>query len=92
MRSFEDNGKAVVEACKRDLGKPAFETYAAELNWVKNDIVFICKNLENWAKEEVAPDIPWTNKLTRPRIRKDPLGAVLVLGYAGMKAIACHQC
>lgn len=46
-----------------------------------NDIVFVTKNLEKWAKDEKAKDIPLTNALMSPRIRKDPLGCVLVIGY-----------
>lgn len=32
-------------------------------------------------RDESAPDINFTNKLMSPKIRKDPLGAVLVIGY-----------
>ncbi len=46
-----------------------------------NDIIFTCDNLESWAKDESAPDIPLLNKALNPRIRKDPLGVVLVIGY-----------
>lgn len=71
-----------MEACKRDLGKSAFEAYLTEIDWCKNDIVFVCNNLEKWAKDEKAPDIPLMNTALSPRIRKDPLGCVLVIGYA----------
>ena len=78
---IKDNELAILEACKRDLGKPTLETYAGEIDWCKNDIVFICDNLKKWAKDETAPDMPLTNRLMRPKIRKDPLGVVLVIGY-----------
>jgi len=69
-----------VEALRRDLGKPEFESYLAEVQWLMNDIVFTSRHLEKWVKDEKAPDIsfPWTS--TSPRIRKDPLGCVLVIG------------
>ncbi|KAL8668134.1 MAG: hypothetical protein Q9202_000112 [Teloschistes flavicans] len=77
---IKDNEAALVKACKQDLGKGAFETYLAEIDWCTNDIVFVTQNLKAWMKDESAPDIPLANKLLSPRIRKDPLGAVLIIG------------
>ncbi|KAI9048502.1 hypothetical protein LZ554_007336 [Drepanopeziza brunnea f. sp. 'monogermtubi'] len=75
-----DYSDALVEACKQDLGKPVFETFLSEIDWCKNDIMFVTKNLEKWMKDESAPDMPLTNTLLNPRIRKEPLGTVLVIG------------
>jgi len=75
-----NNEDALVEACKQDLGKPTFETFLTEIDWCKNDVVFVTKNLAKWMKDEPAPDIPLTNSMLRPRIKKDPLGTVLVIG------------
>jgi len=77
---LKDHEKAVVEACKRDLGKGTFETYLTEFSWCLNDIIFIQNNLEKWAKDESAPDIALMNKPLNPKIRKEPLGCVLILG------------
>ena len=46
-----------------------------------NDCIFMSKNLARFAKDEAAPDIAFTNKFFGPRIRKDPLGTVLIIGY-----------
>jgi beta-apo-4'-carotenal oxygenase len=81
---LKDNEEAIQEACKLDLGKPSFETYLTESGWCMNDIVFITQNLEKWMKDESAPDIALMNKFLSPMIRKDPLGAVLVIGYASL--------
>lgn len=78
--ALEDNADAITEACMRDLGKPAFETALSEIDWCKNDIVFVTKNLAKWMKDEAAPDIPLSNSLLNPRIKKDPLGTILVIG------------
>lgn len=78
--SLNDHQEALVDACRRDLGKGTFETYLAEVDWCMNDIVFVCKNLAKWAKDEKAADIPITLAALRPKIRKDPLGCVLVIG------------
>ncbi|KAF1836545.1 aldehyde dehydrogenase [Decorospora gaudefroyi] len=78
--AFKDNEALIKEACKRDLGKPSFETYLTETGWCMNDCIWMANNLPRFAKDEAATDIPWTNKPLRPRIRKDPLGAVLIIG------------
>jgi beta-apo-4'-carotenal oxygenase len=80
INRLKDNENAIVEACKQDLGKPTFETYLTELGWCENDIIFMCKNLPKWVKDERAPDIAFTNRALSPKIKKDPLGAVLVIG------------
>lgn len=77
---LKDNLEAINQACKLDLGKPEFETYLSEVGWCMNDIIFICDNLEKWMKDESPPGIDFTNKLMNPKIRKDPLGAVLIIG------------
>lgn len=79
--AIEDNKDEILEACKKDLGKGFFEAMIAEIAWVQNDIVFMANNLDKWCKDEKAQDISFTNKFMSPRIRKDPLGLVLVIGY-----------
>ncbi|KAL8720521.1 MAG: hypothetical protein Q9225_002643 [Loekoesia sp. 1 TL-2023] len=86
---IKDNEAAIVQACKQDLGKGTFETYIAEIDWCKNDIVFVTRNLEKWVKDETAPDIPLANKLLSPRIRKDPLGALAFTPLVGAIAAGC---
>lgn len=78
--ALKDNESLITEACKLDLGKSAYETYMTELGWVLNDIVFMSKNLTRFMKDEKPEDIDYVHQLTRPRIRKDPLGAVLIIG------------
>lgn len=77
---LKDEEPALLEACKLDLGKSAYETYLTEVGWVLNDILFMIKHLPKWVKDEKAQDISFTNSFMRPRIRKDPLGAVLIIG------------
>jgi beta-apo-4'-carotenal oxygenase len=77
---LDDYADALVESCKQDLGKPVFESFVTEVDWCKNDIIFVTKNLEKWMKDEAAPDIAFTNSLLNPTIRKEPLGTVLVIG------------
>lgn len=78
--AFKDNADLIEEACKKDLGKSQFETYLTEISWVMNDCVWMANNVERFAKDEKPADIAFTNRFMGPRIRKDPLGAVLIIG------------
>lgn len=77
---LKDEEPALLEALKLDLGKSAYEAYLAEVGWVLNDVLFMSKNLERFMRDEKPEDIELTNMPLRPRIRKDPLGAVLIIG------------
>ena len=77
---MKDNEEAIAEACKADLGKGGFETYLTETGWCMNDCIFVCDRLEKWMKDEPAPDINLMNKLFSPKVRKEPLGCVLIIG------------
>ncbi|KAI9797050.1 MAG: hypothetical protein M1825_006271 [Sarcosagium campestre] len=77
---IKDHEQDLIEACRLDLGKPAFEVFISEVGWCLNDIVYTCKNLERWVRDEKAADIPLANAPVSPKIRKDPLGVVLVIG------------
>jgi beta-apo-4'-carotenal oxygenase len=75
-----DNTPALLESCRLDLKKSTYETQVTEIEWTKNDIIFVTKNLEKWIKDDPAPDMNLMNKLMSPTIRKEPLGTVLVIG------------
>ncbi|KAI4747996.1 aldehyde dehydrogenase [Aureobasidium sp. EXF-12298] len=78
--AIKDREQQLGEALQRDLGRPFYEAYLTEIGWVLNDIIFTVNNLEKWAKEESASDVPLTFMPMRPRVRKEPLGIVLILG------------
>jgi beta-apo-4'-carotenal oxygenase len=78
--AITDHEKELVEALSKDLHKGAFEAFVSEINWTQNDIIFQTQNLEKWMKDEKPADIAFTNRLVSPKIRKDPLGVVLVIG------------
>lgn len=78
--AVKDREAQLGEALQRDLGRPFYEAYLTEIGWVLNDIIFTINNLEKWSKEERAQDVPLTFMPMRPRVRKEPLGVVLVLG------------
>jgi beta-apo-4'-carotenal oxygenase len=76
----KDHAQEIADASALDLGKPRFETEIAEIGWLQNDLVFVSRNLHKWAKDEKAEDIDLSFKFMSPKIRKDPLGCVLVIG------------
>ncbi|PLB50279.1 aldehyde dehydrogenase [Aspergillus steynii IBT 23096] len=78
--ALKDHEEEIAEALALDLNKPRFETELAENGWLQNDIVFVTRNLHKWVKDEKAEDIDLTFKFMNPKIRKDPLGVVLVIG------------
>ncbi|KAF5859501.1 hypothetical protein ETB97_002802 [Aspergillus alliaceus] len=78
--ALKDHEQEIAAASALDLNKPRFETEIAESGWLQNDIVFVTRNLRKWAKDEKAEDIDLTFKFMSPKIRKDPLGCVLVIG------------
>lgn len=77
---LKDAEPALLEACKLDLNKSSYEAYMTEVGWVLNDIIFMTKNLARFMKDEKAEDMDLVNSFMSPRIRKDPLGVVLVIG------------
>lgn len=78
--SIKDREQQIADALAADLNRPQFETVMAESGLLENDIVFVSRNLHKWAKDEKADDIDLTWKFMNPKIRKDPLGVVLVIG------------
>jgi beta-apo-4'-carotenal oxygenase len=77
---IHDRQDRIFEALARDKGTPQYEAYISETGWLLAEILFALKNLDKWLKDEPAPDIPFTYKALAPKIRKDPMGTVLVIG------------
>ncbi|CAK7206068.1 Hexadecenal dehydrogenase [Sporothrix eucalyptigena] len=70
------------EALRRDLNKSAFESMLTEIDFVKNDCLFLLSQLDKLARDEPLrpPDVPLTFYAAGLRTRKEPLGAVLIIG------------
>lgn len=80
--ALEDFKPALVAALDQDLHKGGFEAVFTEVDWVKNDCMFMINNLERFAKTEKlkSPDVPATYSLMNFRVKKEPLGTVLIIG------------
>jgi beta-apo-4'-carotenal oxygenase len=69
-----------IAALKQDVGKPAHEAIMSEISFCLSDLNLALKKLKTWAKDDTDLDYPLTFTPLRPRIRKEPLGAVLIIG------------
>ena len=76
---LQDLKPKIQAALKKDLNKSPHDSTFSEINFNEQDVTHIIKNLKSWAKDEKA-DYPLTFAPTRPRIRKEPLGPVLIIG------------
>ena len=75
-----DNEEAIVKALKTDLNRHEFESYYADIEGVKKDILHTLAHVEEWAADEI-PDAGFLfGTLGSARIRKEPLGVALIIG------------
>lgn len=76
---LKDNEELFFEALRKDLGRTKFETVFAETTLTITEAVEAVHNVEKWAKYEyVDPGLAW--RTHSPHVRREPKGAVLVLG------------
>lgn len=70
------------EALRRDLNKSAYESLLSEIDFVKNDCLFLLSQIDKLAADEKlgSPDIALSFYAAGMRTRKEPLGAVLIIG------------
>lgn len=79
--TIKDNEQHLYDALKADFNKPYNETYMTEIAWMQLAILDVMNNLREWAADE-ALKVPLAIKLTNsPRVRKEPMGVVLIIGY-----------
>jgi beta-apo-4'-carotenal oxygenase len=80
--ALTDLAPMMQEALKRDLHKADVEAALQEVLWLRNDCMFMIDNVKNFAKDEKfgSPYVPMTFAMMKFYTRKDPLGAVLIIG------------
>jgi beta-apo-4'-carotenal oxygenase len=76
---MEDYKPQLLAALKKDLNKGEFESSFTEIDWVKNDCMFMLDNLEKFAKDEKLP-VPLSFSMMKFRVRKEPMGTALIIG------------
>jgi beta-apo-4'-carotenal oxygenase len=80
--ALEDYKPQLLAALAQDLHKSDFEALLTEIDWLKKDCLFMLDNLEKYTKDEKlgSPDVPATFSMMKFRVRKEPLGTVLIIG------------
>jgi acyl-CoA reductase-like NAD-dependent aldehyde dehydrogenase len=103
INRVKDNEARIGVALSRDLGKPFHESVTGEIGWLLNDILFVNRNLKKWMKDETPKDVDLAWKFVKIKVRKDPLGCVLVMGCVRIRpflstaqlhspSVSSHQC
>ncbi len=77
---LQDYSEKIQAALKKDLNKPPIEAVVSEINFAQQDLEMIIKKLKTWAKDETDIEYALPFVPVRPRIRKEPLGNVLIIG------------
>lgn len=66
------------KALKDDLGKSTFESYATEVGFILEEINFILKNIDNWARPKKVRT-PFTLFPGKSYVHPEPYGVVLII-------------
>jgi aldehyde dehydrogenase (NAD+) len=78
IEMLEVHEDAFLDAMAKDLGRPRFEGWLADLRVTIRDIADLRRNVDRWARDErVRP--PWQLLVTRTKIIREPLGVVLII-------------
>ncbi|KAJ4302559.1 Hexadecenal dehydrogenase [Collariella sp. IMI 366227] len=80
--ALDDYTPQILAALKQDLRRSDFESHLIEVDWLKNDCMYTLKHLDAWAKDQKlrSPDVPAHFSMMNFRVRKEPLGTVLIIG------------
>ncbi|KAL0469871.1 aldehyde dehydrogenase [Neurospora intermedia] len=78
--ALDDFKASLMAALQQDLRKGGYESDFTEVDWVKNDCLHMINNLETFAKTEKLKDLPVTYSMMNFRVKKEPLGTVLIIG------------
>ncbi|MEW6776067.1 MAG: aldehyde dehydrogenase family protein [Bdellovibrionota bacterium] len=79
IKMLKEREGEFTQALTKDLGKPQFESFTAELAFVIQEAVLSRKNLRKWARPEKV-STPLVAQPGKSEVRKDPLGVTLVIG------------
>ena len=78
-RMMSEQEDAIIEALKQDLGKPAQESWTAEISYVAGDAAYCRRKLKRWAKPRKV-HTPSVAKPGKSWLQPEPLGTVLIIG------------
>lgn len=77
--AFRKNEALIIEALRKDLGRPALESYVGEIDFLYQDIRHSIRHLKTWMrpKKVSSPPLIWPGT---SRIYASPRGSVLIVG------------
>lgn len=75
---LKSNEKTFADALFKDLHKPFFEAYAAEIGFILSEIRFVLKHLPNWSKSKHV-STPIAHQCGKSYIKPEPLGLVFII-------------
>ncbi|KAI0009820.1 aldehyde dehydrogenase [Xylariaceae sp. FL0662B] len=78
--AFSDYSEKFKAALKQDLRKPPEDAVLSEINHSIQDLNLSLKKLKTWVKDGKDLDYPLMFAPLKPRIKKEPLGTVLIIG------------
>lgn len=78
-RMLVENESTFVAALKTDLNKPLQESIMTEIDFLRNDIISILRNIKSWTKDQKCEASP-TSALDSAFIHPEPYGVALVIG------------
>ncbi|RKP04769.1 aldehyde dehydrogenase family 3 member B1-like protein [Thamnocephalis sphaerospora] len=79
LRMLDENEDALTEALRLDLNKHYVEAMTTEITLVRDETARAIDKLSSWAASDY-PSTRFTFMLSRPHVRKEPQGMVLVMG------------
>ncbi|KAM8960284.1 aldehyde dehydrogenase family 3 member B1-like [Pelodytes ibericus] len=79
LHMLESHEVEFVEALKKDMHRPRFETILSELTTVKNEAIYAINNLDKWMQPEPVQK-RLTSLLDSCYVQKEPVGVVLIIG------------
>jgi aldehyde dehydrogenase (NAD+) len=78
-RMMKEQEGAIIDALRQDLGKPALESWTAEISYVAGDAAYCRKKLKRWTR----PRKVYTPSVAQPGkswVQPEPLGTILIIG------------
>jgi aldehyde dehydrogenase (NAD+) len=76
---LRDGEAELLDALRRDLGKPSLEGFITDIAFVRSEIDETLRHLDGWMKPEKVA-VPVKQQPGRARIHRDPRGVVLIIG------------
>ncbi|KAL8809773.1 MAG: hypothetical protein Q9223_002900 [Gallowayella weberi] len=78
LQLLVENEEALRNALFQDIGKSELEAQVYELGGLKNEILHMLQNFEDWLRPEI-PTVPEMFRTYEPAIHREPKGVVLII-------------